>query len=216
MRQSLVWNALAIIALAACGGGDAAEDAADTEAAATPSPEETAVESLRQATTKYEDVNVALAEGYIQDPSGMCVEAKMMGLPEGTGSMGVHYLRPDLLGMSPPADPAARVNGADPAIVESSPEVLVYEPQADGTFKLVAAEYLVFEKAWKDAGNTAPPSFAGTPFVHMADDPATPADEAHHFEPHYELHVWLYRDNPTGRFAEWNPNVSCAHGKTTM
>jgi hypothetical protein len=43
----------------------------------------------------------------------------------------------------------------------------------------------------------------------MADDPATPTDEAHGFEPHYELHVWTHRDNPSGMFAEWNPNVTC-------
>ncbi len=33
----------------------------------------------------------------------------------------------------------------------------------------------------------------------------------HGFEPHYELHLWPYRDNPTGMFAEFNPAVSCAN-----
>ena len=50
----------------------------------------------------------------------------------------------------------------------------------------------------------------------MEDDPATAIDEAHMFEPHYDLHVWLYRDNPSGMFAQFNPNVSCAHGTTEM
>ena len=54
------------------------------------------------------------------------------------------------------------------------------------------------------------------PFDRMEDDPATPADEAHMFEPHYDLHVWLYRDNPNGLFAQFNPKVSCAHGTTHM
>jgi hypothetical protein len=36
------------------------------------------------------------------------------------------------------------------------------------------------------------------------------------FEPHYDLHVWLYRDNPNGMFAQFNPNVSCAHGNAQM
>ena len=40
----------------------------------------------------------------------------------------------------------------------------------------------------------------------------TPADEAHMFEPHYDRHVWLYRDNPNGVFAQFNPKVSCEHG----
>ena len=26
---------------------------------------------------------------------------------------------------------------------------------------------------------------------------------------HYDLHVWLYRQNPAGIFARWNPRVSC-------
>ena len=37
----------------------------------------------------------------------------------------------------------------------------------------------------------------------------TPADEAHMFEPHFDRHVWIYRDNPNGVFAPFNPNVSC-------
>ena len=44
----------------------------------------------------------------------------------------------------------------------------------------------------------------------MIDNPATPADEAHGFEPHYELHVWLYRDNPAGMFMPFNTRASCA------
>jgi hypothetical protein len=43
----------------------------------------------------------------------------------------------------------------------------------------------------------------------MADDPATELDEAHNFEPHYDLHVWLYRENPSGMFAQFNPKVKC-------
>jgi hypothetical protein len=43
----------------------------------------------------------------------------------------------------------------------------------------------------------------------MVDDPATQIDEAHMFEPHYDRHVWLYRDNPNGVFAMFNPSVDC-------
>ena len=43
----------------------------------------------------------------------------------------------------------------------------------------------------------------------MKDDPTTAIDEAHMFEPHYDRHVWLYRDNPNGMFAQFNPKVSC-------
>ena len=59
----------------------------------------------------------------------------------------------------------------------------------------------------------APPSFMGVPYDEMADDPATTADEAHNFEPHYDRHVWVHRDNPIGVFAQFNPQVSCEAGK---
>ncbi len=34
---------------------------------------------------------------------------------------------------------------------------------------------------------------------------------AHHpgMEKHYDLHVWLWKENPEGLFAEWNPDVTC-------
>jgi ABC-type Zn2+ transport system substrate-binding protein/surface adhesin len=47
----------------------------------------------------------------------------------------------------------------------------------------------------------------------MVDDPNTEVDEAHHFAPHYDLHVWLYRENPKGMFAQFNPKASCEHHK---
>ena len=45
----------------------------------------------------------------------------------------------------------------------------------------------------------------------LKDDPNTTVDEAHNYQPHYELHAWLFRHNPAGMFAEFNPNVTCAH-----
>jgi hypothetical protein len=45
----------------------------------------------------------------------------------------------------------------------------------------------------------------------MTDDPQTPIDEAHMFEPHYDRHVWIYRTNPNGVFAPFNPAVTCDH-----
>ena len=45
----------------------------------------------------------------------------------------------------------------------------------------------------------------------MADDPGTPGDEAHGFAPHYDQHVWLFRENPMGELMPFNPNVTCEH-----
>ncbi len=166
---------------------------------------------IRVAVEKYQDVKAAVADGYIEDPSGMCETAEMMGKAAGLGAMGVHYFRPDLLGITAPPNP--RVDGNGIYTDFHQPAVLLYEPQQDGSMKLVGAENLVFEKAWKAAGHAQPPSFHGVPFDHMVDDPATKVDEAHGFMPHYDRHVWLIRDNPNGVFAQYNPNVTCKYAR---
>ncbi len=91
------------------------------------------------------------------------------------------------------------------------PGILIYEPQADGSLELVAIENLIFEAAWKDAGHDAAPVLNGRSWDHMADDPDTPGDEAHGFAPHYDQHVWLWRDNPAGILMPFNANVTCDH-----
>jgi len=197
---------------AACGGEPAEEVPAveETTAPAEAPIDNAALEAIRAATSKYEDVNVALAEGYIPDPTGMCTVAAELGAPPEAGAMGLHYFRPDLLGVSMPPDPG-RLTGTDATLDPSQPEVVIYEPQPDGSMSLVAVEYLVFEQAWAAGGNSVAPTMAGGSFSHMADNPATELDEAHGFEPHYDLHVWLYRANPVGVFAEFNPAVTCEH-----
>ncbi len=169
---------------------------------------EAELSALRAATEKYRDVAVALADGYLRDPSGMCVTAAMEGAPRQLGSMGVHYFRPDLVGL---AGMEPRVHGTGVHVDFRMPAVLIYEPQADGSNELVAIENLVWVKPWRDAGGADAPSYQGYDYYYMHDNPETPIDEAHGFEPHYELHLWLYRDNPNGMFAPFNPNVSCEH-----
>jgi hypothetical protein len=141
----------------------------------------------------------------------MCETAESMGKPAKLGAMGVHYFRPDLLGITAPPNP--RVDGNGTYTDFHKPAVLLYEPQADGSMQLTGVENLVFEKAWKAAGHDAPPSFHGVPFDHMVDDPATKIDEAHGFMPHYDRHVWVIRDNPNGVFAQYNPNVTCKYAR---
>lgn len=213
MRHAPLTAALVLLACAGSDAPDAAPETAESTAAVAPAmPPE--IEAARTTNDKYSDVNVALAEGYLQDPSGMCVTATEVGAPAELGAMGIHYVNLAHLGSQlPPGDgppPAGfRLSGTDAVVDANAPEVLVYEPTADGGRQLVALEYLVFEQPWKDAGNTEPPVLAGQVFSHMADDPATELDEAHGFEAHYELHVWTHRENPAGLFAEWNPSVTC-------
>lgn len=170
---------------------------------------EPSLAAVRKATERFRDVRVALAEGYIRDPGNVCDNAEMMGRPAELGAMGIHFFRPDMLGITAP--PSPKVNGTGTHTDFNKPSILIYEPQQDGSLALVAVENLVFIKAWEKAGNIAPPSYQGVPWDRMEDNPATAIDEAHMFEPHYDRHVWLYRDNPKGIFAQFNPNVSCRY-----
>jgi hypothetical protein len=174
-----------------------------------PGAGEPTLSEVRRATERFRDVKVALAEGYIRDPFNLCDTAEMMGRPASLGAMGVHYFRSDLLGITAP--PSPRVNGAGTHTDFRKPSILIYEPKADGGLELVAVENLVFAAAWKAAGHARPPTFHGVPYDTMVDDPATATDEAHMFAPHFDRHVWIYRENPNGVFAPFNPAVTCAH-----
>tara|TARA_R110002051_G_scaffold4386_2_gene23357 strand:- start:11560 stop:12138 length:579 start_codon:yes stop_codon:yes gene_type:complete len=165
------------------------------------------IDGIRAATAKYKDVNVALAEGFFPAPPGDCTSAAAEGLPPEMGGMGIHYIHPALLGLDPPG--AGRVNGAGMNTDFTTPSILLYEPQPDGSLVLVGVENLIFQAAWTDAGNSGPPMFEGQMWDTMADMAGTDGDEAHGFEPHFDLHVWTLRDNPSGIFSPFNPNVIC-------
>ncbi|MGK7312758.1 MAG: hypothetical protein ACN0LA_11025 [Candidatus Longimicrobiales bacterium M2_2A_002] len=78
----------------------------------------------------------------------------------------------------------------DGTVELEKPEVLVYEKREDGAMHLVAVEYLfVGEEA---------PELMGQHF--------------HEFHPpfaDFELHAWVWKGNPNGVFADFNPTVSC-------
>lgn len=180
-------------------------------AGSQPRPAEPTLDQVRAATERFRDVKVALAEGYIRDPMDECITATGIGYPRHEGTMGIHYVRMDLLGISGPPNP--RVDGTSTYTDFNKPAILIYEPQTNGSLELVAVENLVFKKAWHDAGNAKRPTFHGVPYDYMEDDPTTKPDEGHMFTPHYDRHLWLYRENPNGVFGQFNPNVSCAAHK---
>jgi hypothetical protein len=165
------------------------------------------LEAVKAAVEKYKDVNVALADGYIPDPSGHCVTAAAEGLPAEWGGMGIHYLNPAMLGIT---GDKPRVNGNGTHTDWIKPAILLYEPQEDGSLELVGVENLVWQAAWKETGKSAP-ELNGRLWDAMADDPNTEADEAHGFEPHFDQHVWLFRENPSGQLMPFNPMVTCDH-----
>lgn len=165
------------------------------------------LDELRDAVSKYKDINVALADGYIT-PDNHCVSAAGEGLPAELGAMGIHYIHPAMLEITA-TEP--RVDGNATHTDWTRPSILIYEPQADGSLELVAVENLVFEAAWKASGKTEELVLNGRGWDHMADDPNTAGDEAHGFMPHYDQHVWLFRENPMGDLMPFNPNVTCEH-----
>lgn len=161
-------------------------------AAATP-PD--ALDAAKAAAARYHSIGQALDAGYVQ--GSPCEQ-----LP-GAGGMGFHYVNPALL--------------LDPAIDAAKPEVLLYAPNEQGKLKLVGVEYLAVALANTPSGPapwfgpTPPPGGFFNPapvlFGQTFDGPM----EGHGpgMPWHYDLHVWLYRANPSGMFAQWNPNVSC-------
>ena len=164
---------------------------------------------LRAAVEKYKDVNVALEDGYIT-PDNHCVSAKGEGLPPELGAMGIHYIHPAQLQITA-TEP--RVDGTSTHTDWTKPSVLIYEPQSDGSLELVAVENLVFEAAWMAANKSEELVLNGRKWDQVVDDPATPSDEAHGFVPHFDQHVWLFRENPAGALIPFNPNATCDHQK---
>jgi hypothetical protein len=81
------------------------------------------------------------------------------------------------------------------------PEILLYEPQSNGRLRLVALEYAVPFFAWEsgDPEVDDPPQLFGRD-MNRADERGQ-----------WELHVWLWKHNPSGLFEDWNPNVTCEH-----
>ena len=95
------------------------------------------------------------------------------------GAMGIHFNHPGL---------------RDATLDVEKPEVLVYEKRPDGTFKLNGVEFIVPLAAWT---KTEPPAIMGQS-LKRADSLGF-----------WYLHVWSETVNPSGLFADWNPNVKC-------
>lgn len=148
--------------------------------------------AVREATDQFHDVNVAIAAGYRASSAG-CEDSE-------EGAMGIHYGHPALLGIVPGVRPTT---GTNSVIDPLRPEIVLYEPQPDGSRRLVAIEYVVYRAAWDAAHPGTLPTLLGLPFDQKF------GSEAHGHADHYELHVWLWRHNPLGMFAPWNPKVSC-------
>lgn len=77
---------------------------------------------------------------------------------------------------------------------ETEPEVLLFEPTPHGGKVLVGVEFIVPFDKWQ--GTDAPVLF-GRPMAR---------NETFQV---WALHAWLFKHNPQGVFADWNPRVNC-------
>jgi hypothetical protein len=98
-----------------------------------------------------------------------------------SGAQGTHYSRIALI---------------DDVISPMDPEVMMYEPQEGGRLELTGLAYVVPYARWTGSN---PPILHGQAF-HRNDVDSL-----------WVLHAWLWRDNPAGLHADWNPAVSCEH-----
>jgi len=138
------------------------------------------VRSVRDATERFKDVNVAEAEDYHLQFG--CVSG-----PD-AGAMGMHFVNGPLVG--------------DGLIDVSKPEIVIYEPQPNGSLRLIGADYLVLADQW-NANHSTAPELMGQLF-HLFEAP-----NRFGLPPFYTLHVWAWKDSPTGTFVNWNTAVSC-------
>jgi hypothetical protein len=140
------------------------------------------LQAVKAATARYHSLTQARKAGYTT-AGEPCVQSPL-------GAMGIHAVNPPLL--------------ASDAIDPLRPELLLYLPGKHGKLRLVGVEY------WKaDADQNLgtdgdrPLLFGTVPF----DGPMpghTPTMPIH-----YDLHVWLWADNPSGLFAPFNPSLAC-------
>ena len=143
--------------------------------------------TARAATAQFHQLEAATAAGYgilVRDLAGLtCIDNP------GVGVMGIHY---------------ANGFALDDAVLNpAKPEALVYQPQPNRNPLLVAAEYIVFQGAWLEAGNTAGPTLFGQPLKLI------PMGNRYGLPPFYEIHAWIWKHNPDGMFKDWNPDGTC-------
>lgn len=144
------------------------------------SEQELQIEELRTAMQPFRNFEAALSAGYsiaIPDAPMECMKHPTLG------AMGFHYGNGDLI--------------PDSDLSVTEPEVLIYEPQADGTVEFVGVEYVIPFAV--HAEDQSPPILFGREFT-----------QSERFQV-WKLHAWVGRENPSGMHVDWNLNVSCQH-----
>jgi hypothetical protein len=140
------------------------------------------VEKLRASPLSgYRDI---APPGYVPDP--FCTSGG------NGGAMGIHF-----------------VNGAllfDGVLDAANPEVLIYEPLPGGRIRLVGAEYIYFNGLPPDS--VLPPDAPKAVEGHLLNYAGSPNRYGIPWD-YLQLHIWAWKRNRNGTFADWNPDVSC-------
>ena len=177
---------MTLITVATCLGSTWAQ-AAHTHSATPPKQQLTAtqgalLQAVRESTGRYKDVSAAEADGY----------SLLFGCVTGpdSGAMGLHYVNLALVGSG--------------VVDAAHPQIVIYEPQLDGSKRLIGADFLVIADQWDKAhpGQGAP-QLMGQLFHYFE------APNRFGLPAFYTLHVWAWKQNPNGAFVNWHPNVSC-------
>jgi hypothetical protein len=147
-----------------------------------------AINVVRKALDKYKDPIVAVHDGYYSTVG--CVDFPAGGTEHGSmeykpGAMGVHFLNMALVG---------------PKLDSTKPQVLLYEPVGD-KLVLTGAEWFVPTELAK-----TPPTILGHQLMGPMEGHAPIMPPELH---HWDLHVWLWKDNPNGMFSATNSAVKC-------
>jgi len=162
-----------------------------------------------ESTAKYQYAPFAVTDGY---KPAFCSASPTLG------GMGHHYINEKLYGSLDPAKPAAllyedRVNedwmdeASDTSWLDDMDALDGEAPTVDAATpesrRLVAVEWIVVDKDQDLTTDDDRPSLFGVPFngPMLGHEPGMPI--------HYDLHAWVWKKNPNGMFARWNPTVTC-------
>ena len=164
----------------------------------------------REASAKYRDPLVALRDGFVPTE---CSDSTSEGKDPAIGGMGEHWNRIDRM--------------ADDKLDPREPEQLLYLNTPQGR-RLMAVEWSVpalegglphYGTEPPDPGRIPPPPqmFGGRAFngPMQGHNLVQAWNFDTHLTPqpwHYDLHVWLWEENPDGIFAQYNRRVSCKDG----
>lgn len=170
------------VALAACGGTETTTAPATTDASAQLAASGT--RGVNDATVQRQLARLRQVTATFHD-IGTAMDAgwstQITGcMASEAGGMGFHY---------------GNVGLIDGTVRVEQPELLLYEPQKNGGMKLVAVEYIIPYTA--HARSDAPPVLFGQEFKR---------NDTFQL---WGLHAWVWAENPSGMFADWNPRVTC-------